>query len=107
MMPHSGVGGCAPKPRKLNAAPAIIAPATLLVAITIVGFPVAIVLRVLFGQEWALRFAAWFWAPLMFTGAGARLVPIPVDENGLVVEALARAAATHHIRAVSRRDASR
>ena len=47
--------------------------AVLLVAITVVGFPVAIVLRLLFGQETALRFAAWYWAPLIFTGAGARL----------------------------------
>ncbi|HEX6276211.1 MAG TPA: PLP-dependent aminotransferase family protein [Polyangiaceae bacterium] len=34
------------------------------------------------------------------TGAGARLVPIPVDRNGVVVEALARAVAAHRIRAV-------
>jgi GntR family transcriptional regulator/MocR family aminotransferase len=34
------------------------------------------------------------------TGAGARLVPIPVDRRGLVVEALARAVAAHRIRAV-------
>ena len=47
--------------------------AVLLVAITIVGFPVALLLRVLFGQASALRFAAWFWAPLVFTGAGVRV----------------------------------
>ena len=47
--------------------------AVLLVAITVVGFPVAIVLRLLLGQEAALRFSAWYWAPLVFTGAGARL----------------------------------
>jgi len=47
--------------------------AVLLVAITMAGFPVAILLRLLFGQASALRFAARCWAPLMLTGAGARL----------------------------------
>lgn len=47
--------------------------AVMLVAITIVGFPVALVLRIVFGQATGLRFAAWYWAPLIFLGSGARL----------------------------------
>jgi len=47
--------------------------AVLLVGITVVGFPVALLLRVLFGQGPALRVASWFWSPLVFAGAGVRL----------------------------------
>ena len=43
------------------------------IAITITGFPVAMLLR-LAGADPPLRMAAWYWSPLLFLGAGARLV---------------------------------
>jgi len=41
--------------------------------VTIVGFPVALLLGLLFGPRLPLRMAAWYWAPLLFFGAGVRL----------------------------------
>lgn len=52
----------------LNALQAVF---TLLV--TLVGFPVALLLHLLSGPRLPLRMAAWYWAPLLFLGAGVRL----------------------------------
>ena len=41
--------------------------------VTIVGFPVALLLGLLFGPRLPLRMAAWYWTPLLFFGAGVRL----------------------------------
>jgi 1-acyl-sn-glycerol-3-phosphate acyltransferase len=43
------------------------------IAVTVVGFPVAMLLR-LAGTRLPLRMASWYWAPLLLGGAGARLV---------------------------------
>jgi len=43
------------------------------IAVTVAGFPVALLLAVLGGRGPALRMASWYWAPLLFAGAGARL----------------------------------
>jgi 1-acyl-sn-glycerol-3-phosphate acyltransferase len=40
---------------------------------TVLGFPVALLLGLLSGPRLPLRMAAWYWAPLLFFGAGARL----------------------------------
>ena len=42
------------------------------IAVTAAGFPVAMLLR-LAGPRAPLRMAAWYWAPLLLGGAGARL----------------------------------
>jgi 1-acyl-sn-glycerol-3-phosphate acyltransferase len=42
-------------------------------AVTALGFPVALLLGLLSGPRLPLRMAAWYWAPLLFLGAGARL----------------------------------
>ena len=42
------------------------------IAVTTAGFPVAMLLR-LAGANLPLRMAAWYWSPLLFLGAGARL----------------------------------
>lgn len=42
------------------------------IAVTAAGFPVAMLLR-LAGPRAPLRMAAWYWAPLLLRGAGARL----------------------------------
>ena len=41
--------------------------------VTVAGFPVALLLGLLAGPRLPLRMAAWYWAPLLFRGAGARL----------------------------------
>ena len=41
--------------------------------VTMLGFPVALLLGLLSGPRLPLRMAAWYWAPLLFLGAGARL----------------------------------
>jgi 1-acyl-sn-glycerol-3-phosphate acyltransferase len=41
--------------------------------VTAAGFPVALLLGLLSGPRLPLRMAAWYWAPLLFLGAGARL----------------------------------
>lgn len=41
--------------------------------VTMAGFPVALLLGLLFGPRLPLRMAAWYWAPLLFLGAGVRL----------------------------------
>ena len=51
----------------LNALQALFA-----IAITVAGFPVAMLLR-LAGANLPLRMAAWYWSPLLFLGAGVRL----------------------------------
>ena len=43
------------------------------VLVTLVGFPVALLLGLVFGPRVPLRMAAWYWAPLLFAGAGAKL----------------------------------
>jgi 1-acyl-sn-glycerol-3-phosphate acyltransferase len=43
------------------------------IAVTVAGFPVALLLGLLSGPRLPLRMAAWYWAPLLFLGAGARL----------------------------------
>lgn len=43
------------------------------VVVTVLGMPVAFVLALVLGPRLALRMAAWYWAPLLFAGAGARL----------------------------------
>jgi 1-acyl-sn-glycerol-3-phosphate acyltransferase len=43
------------------------------IAVTVAGFPVALMLALLGGRRAALRMASWYWAPLLFAGAGARL----------------------------------
>lgn len=43
------------------------------VLVTLAGFPIALLLGLLFGPRLPLRMAAWYWAPLLFFGAGARL----------------------------------
>ncbi len=43
------------------------------VAVTLVGFPLAFLLGVTLGPRLPLRMAAWYWAPLLFAGAGAKL----------------------------------
>jgi 1-acyl-sn-glycerol-3-phosphate acyltransferase len=48
--------------------------AVLVVLITAVGFPVALLLGLVSGSGAALRVASWYWAPLLFRGSGARLV---------------------------------
>jgi 1-acyl-sn-glycerol-3-phosphate acyltransferase len=42
--------------------------------VTVVGIPVALVLALVFGRRASLRMASWYWAPLLFAGAGAKLV---------------------------------
>ncbi|KGQ18828.1 1-acyl-sn-glycerol-3-phosphate acyltransferase [Lysobacter dokdonensis DS-58] len=44
------------------------------VAVTVLGFPVAFLLGLAFGPRLPLRMAAWYWAPLLFAGAGVKLV---------------------------------
>jgi 1-acyl-sn-glycerol-3-phosphate acyltransferase len=41
--------------------------------VTVLGFPVALLVGLLSGPRLPLRMAAWYWAPLLFLGAGARL----------------------------------
>ena len=43
------------------------------ILVTVIGFPVALLLGLLSGPRLPLRMAAWYWAPLLFLGAGARL----------------------------------
>ena len=43
------------------------------VLVTMIGFPIALLLGLLSGPRLPLRMAAWYWAPLLFLGAGARL----------------------------------
>jgi 1-acyl-sn-glycerol-3-phosphate acyltransferase len=43
------------------------------VVVTVLGFPIAFLLGLLAGPRLPLRMAAWYWAPLLFLGAGARL----------------------------------
>ena len=47
--------------------------AVFMVAVTLVGFPVAFLLALVVGPRVSLRLAAWYWAPLLFGGAGAKL----------------------------------
>jgi 1-acyl-sn-glycerol-3-phosphate acyltransferase len=47
--------------------------ATFTILVTVAGFPVALLLGLLSGPRLPLRMAAWYWAPLLFLGAGARL----------------------------------
>ena len=41
--------------------------------LTVVGVPVALLVGLLFGRNAALRMGSWYFAPLLFAGAGARL----------------------------------
>jgi 1-acyl-sn-glycerol-3-phosphate acyltransferase len=41
--------------------------------VTVAGFPIALLLGLLSGSRLPLRMAAWYWAPLLFLGAGVRL----------------------------------
>jgi len=41
--------------------------------VTVAGFPFALLLALLSGPRLPLRMAAWYWSPLLFLGAGARL----------------------------------
>ena len=47
--------------------------AVFMVLVTLIGFPVALVMSVVLGPRMPLRMAAWYWAPLLFAGAGAKL----------------------------------
>jgi len=48
--------------------------AVMVLLVTAVGFPVALLLGLVAGPGAALRVASWYWAPLLFGGAGAKLV---------------------------------
>ena len=52
----------------LNTLPGLFA-----IVVTMAGFPVALLLGLLSGPRLPLRMAAWYWAPLLFLGAGTRL----------------------------------
>ena len=41
--------------------------------VTIVGFPVSLLLGLVSGSGAPLRMASWYWAPLLFAGAGAKV----------------------------------
>jgi len=43
------------------------------VLVTVLGFPVALLLGAICGPAVPLRMASWYWAPLLFAGAGAKL----------------------------------
>lgn len=47
--------------------------AVFMVLVTLIGFPVALVMSVVLGPRMPLRMAAWYWSPLLFAGAGAKL----------------------------------
>lgn len=47
--------------------------ATFTALVTLAGLPVALLLGLLFGPSLPLRMAAWYWAPLLFLGAGVRV----------------------------------